>query len=229
VFTQNFINSDVHFPMTVTIALLNQKGGSGKTTISTNLAHALKLDGLNVLLVDADPQGNARDWNEANDGELLPVVGLDRETLPKDLSAIAIGYDWIVIDGAPQVARLSAAAVKAADIILIPVQPSPYDIWACADLVDIIKARQDVTDGQPYAGFVISRSIKNTRLSSEVTKALKDYELPILKSGTTQRVAYPTTASEGRTVMGSSDDKADREISALKREVLQIAHDHTLH
>ena len=215
--------------MTVTIALLNQKGGSGKTTISTNLAHALKLDGLNVLLVDADPQGNARDWNEANDGELLPVVGLDRETLPKDLSAIATGYDWIVIDGAPQVARLSAAAVKAADIILIPVQPSPYDIWACADLVDIIKARQDVTDGQPYAGFVISRSIKNTRLSSEVTKALKDYELPILKSGTTQRVAYPTTASEGRTVMGSSDDKADREISALKREVLQIAHDHTLH
>lgn len=214
--------------MTVTIALLNQKGGSGKTTISTNLAHALKLDGLNVLLVDADPQGNSRDWNEANEGEIVPVVGLDRETLPKDLNAIAIGYDWIVIDGAPQVARLSAAAVKAADIILIPVQPSPYDIWACADLVDIIKARQEVTNGKPYAGFVISRSIKNTRLSNEVTKALKGYELPILKSGTTQRIAYPTTASEGLTVLGGADDKAAQEITALKREVIQIAHDHAL-
>lgn len=214
--------------MTVTIALLNQKGGSGKTTVSTNLAHALKLDSLKVLLVDADPQGNSRDWNDANDGEILPVVGLDRETLPKDLSAISHGYDWVVIDGAPQVARLSAAAVKAADIILIPVQPSPYDIWACADLVDIIKARQQVTDGRPYASFLISRSIKNTRLSTEVGKALKDYELPILKSGTTQRISYPTTASEGLTVLGSSDEKADREIIALKREVVQIAHDQKL-
>jgi len=110
------------------IAVLNTKGGSGKTTIATNLAHALQRDGTNVLLVDSDPQGSTRDWNEANGGSIIPVVGLDRETLAKDLQGISAGYDWIVIDGAPQVAKLSVAAVKAADLVLIPVQPSPYDI-----------------------------------------------------------------------------------------------------
>ena len=69
--------------MTKVISVLNQKGGAGKTTIATNLAHALLLDHYKVLLVDSDPQGSLRDWNESNGGELIPVIGLDRETLPK--------------------------------------------------------------------------------------------------------------------------------------------------
>ena len=209
--------------MPLTVAVLNQKGGSGKTTIATNLAYALKRDSHKVLLVDADQQGSARDWNEANSGELLPVVGLDRETLPKDLQAISGGYDWIVIDGAPQIAKLSAAAVRAADIVLIPVQPSPYDIWACADLVDLINARQEATSGKPKAAFVISRSIKNTKLSGEVAEALKDYGLPVFGAVTTQRVAYPTTASRGGTVFDDSSNEAAREIDAIKEELKEFA------
>lgn len=208
--------------MPTVIAVLNQKGGSGKTTIATNLAHALKRDGYTVLLIDSDPQGSARDWNEASGGNIIPVVGLDRETLAKDLQAISQGYDWIVIDGAPQIAKLSAAAVKAADLVLIPVQPSPYDIWACADLVDIIAARREVTNGKPKAAFVISRAIKNTKLSGEINQALSDYGLPVLKAGTTQRVVYPTTAAEGLTVFSDPSSDASREINALKKEVLEV-------
>ncbi|MHC5855189.1 ParA family partition ATPase [Nostoc sp.] len=208
--------------MPTVIAVLNQKGGSGKTTIATNLAHALKRDNYTVLLIDSDPQGSARDWNEASGGNIIPVVGLDRETLAKDLQAISQGYDWIVIDGAPQIAKLSAAAVKAADLVLIPVQPSPYDIWACADLVDIIAARREVTNGKPKAAFVISRAIKNTKLSGEINQALSDYGLPVLKAGTTQRVVYPTTAAEGLTVFSDPSSDAAREINTLKKEVLEI-------
>ena len=146
--------------MSKIIAILNQKGGAGKTTIATNLAHALQLDGHKVILVDSDPQGSARDWNAASDGAILQVVGMDRSTLAKDIQSVVNNHDFIIIDGAPQIADLAIAAIKCADVILIPVQPSPYDIWACEDLVEIIKARQEIMNGKPKAAFVISRVIK---------------------------------------------------------------------
>ena len=207
------------------VAILNQKGGSGKTTLATNIAHALKLSGESVLLVDADPQGSARDWNAANEGKLLSVVGLDRETLPVDLKGIESGYDWIVIDGAPQVAKLSAAAIRAADVVIIPVQPSPYDVWSTADLVELIKARQEVTGGKPKAVFLVSRAIRNSKLSREVVEALQGYGLPTLKAGTTQRVIYPTTASHGLTVMSDPGCEAAMEIMAIVREIEAVAAD----
>ena len=199
------------------VAVLNQKGGSGKTTLAINLAHALQQDGESVLLVDADPQGSTRDWHEANGGAVLPVVGLDRETLARDLKVVG-SYDWVIIDGAPQIAKLSAVAVKVADLVLIPVQPSPFDVWACADLVEMVEARQEVTGGRPPAYFVVSRAIKNTRLSQEVGAAVADYGLPALQAGTTQRVVYPTTASQGATVLATFPD----EIQAIKNELKEV-------
>lgn len=207
------------------VAVLNPKGGCGKTTISTNLAYALQCDKKRVLLVDGDPQGSARDWHEANGGKLLNVVGLDRETLAKDLAAVVTGYDWVVIDGAPQIAKLSAVAVRTADVVLIPVQPSPYDVWSCSDLVDIVTARQKVTDGEPRAAFVVSRAITNTKLSQEVMSALEAYELPVFASGTTQRVLYPTTASIGQTVFSRPGSKAAQEILNIRAELKEfVAH-----
>lgn len=209
-------------PVPTVIAVLNQKGGSGKTTVATNLAYALKQAGSKVLLIDSDPQGSARDWNEANGGQLLPVVGLDRETLPADLKAIQGGYDFVVIDGAPQIAKLAAAAVKVADVVIIPVQPSPYDIWAASDLVDLVKARQELTDGAPVAAFLISRAITNTKLSGEVSEALEGYGFPVMKNCTSQRVIYPTTASIGETVFSQPGNPAIAEIEAIAEEILEM-------
>lgn len=183
------------------IAILNQKGGAGKTTLSVNLARGIQLRGKRVIIVDSDPQGSARDWNAANEGKLIHVVGLDRKTLDKDIVAISKDYDYVVIDGAPQLADLAIAAIKCADLVLIPVQPSPYDIWASADLVEIIKARQEITNGKPKAAFVISRQIVNTLLGDEIRDALKDYGLPVFKHGTFQRIIYAKSAIDGSTVL----------------------------
>lgn len=201
------------------VAVLNQKGGAGKTTISINLADALKNDGHRVLLIDADPQASSRDWNGINQGKVLPVIGLDRETLPRDLKSIVGNYEWVIIDGAPRITNLIAAAVSVANMILIPVHPSPYDVWACSDLVELIKSKQKVAYGAPLAAFVISRKIKNTKLSNEVTRVLEDYELPVFRSSTTQRVVYPTSAAEGKTVFSAGNLDAIEEINSIKDEL----------
>ena len=209
--------------MTQVIAVLNQKGGVGKTTLTSNLGEAFKRSGLSVLLVDSDPQGSLRDWNEASEGEVLPVVGLDRETLAKDLDAIKTQYDIVLIDGAPQSGRLAAAAIKSAQLVLIPVTPSPYDVWACSDLVEALKARQMITDGKPAARFLISRARKNTRLSGDLAEALSGYEIPTLKSGTVHREAYAQTAADGLTVFHAKGaGEAVAEIEAIKAEVMEI-------
>ena len=183
------------------IAVLNQKGGAGKTTIATHLARAFQLAGSSVLLVDSDPQGSARDWAAVREDQPVPVVGIDRPTIDRDLKSIA-KMDYVVIDGAPQAADLAVSAIKAASFILIPVQPSPYDIWATADLVELVKQRIEVTDGKLQAAFVVSRAIKGTKIGAEVTGALTDYGLPVLNARITQRVSYPSTAANGTTGTG---------------------------
>lgn len=204
------------------IAVLNQKGGAGKTTIATHLARALQIGGADVLLIDSDPQGSARDWAAVREEQPLSVVGIDRPTIERDLKNIA-RKDFVVIDGAPQAADLAVSAIKAANFILIPVQPSPYDIWATADLVDLVKQRIEVTDGKLRAAFVVSRAIKGTKIGSEITEALNGYGLPVLATRITQRVGYPGSAAAGSTVLDlEPDSEAAREVIALADEVKQI-------
>lgn len=204
------------------IAVLNQKGGAGKTTIATHLARALQLRGSDILLVDSDPQGSARDWAAVREDQTVPVVGIDRPTIERDLKQIA-EKEYVVIDGAPQAHDLAVSAIKAADLVLIPVQPSPYDIWATSDLVELVKQRIEITDGKLQAAFVVSRAIKGTKIGSEVNEALTGYDLPILETRITQRVIYPVSAASGSTVLDEEpNSEAAAEIKALVEEVLQI-------
>lgn len=184
------------------ISVINQKGGAGKTTASTNIASQLHSEGFNVLLVDIDPQGSASNWSAAKgeNDETFPVIKLDK-TLQRDLPRIAKGYDYVIIDGAPQVSELAAVAIRVADVVIIPVQPSPYDVWACADLVDVVKTRQMVTDGQPKAAFLISMAMDNTNITAEIKEVIKGYELPVLTHCTHRTVVYPETAKTGESVI----------------------------
>ena len=202
------------------IAVLNQKGGSGKTTIATHLARALQLQGSSVLLVDSDKQGSARDWSAVNESNPVTVIGLDRPTLDRDLKNIS-DKDFVVIDGSPQATDLAVSAIKAADFVLMPVQPSPYEIWATSDLVDLVKQRIEMTDNKLKSAFVVSRAIKNTKIGSEVSEVLIEYGLPVLNAKIVQRIAYPNSAAIGKTVFETESKTSDAvaEMNALATEV----------
>lgn len=202
------------------ISILNPKGGCGKTTLSTNLARGLYETGKRVLIVDSDPQGSARDWHAADEDNPLPLVALDRANNIKTLTSMVHSYDFIVIDGAAKLEDMIAAAIKISDFIVIPVQPSPYDIWAASDLVELIKARREVTDGKPEAAFIVNRKIEGTKLGEDVRAALDEYGLPVLQSAITQRQIYPQTASDGRTVFDGDNMKARQEVEAMISELL---------
>ncbi|MGL3808131.1 ParA family partition ATPase [Paeniglutamicibacter sp. R2-26] len=209
-----------------TIAVLNQKGGAGKTTIATHLATALQHSGHSVLLIDSDPQGSARDWAAVREEHPISVVGMDRPTIERDVKSLA-PVDFVIIDGAPQASDLAVSAIKASDFILIPVQPSPYDIWATADLVDLVKQRIEITDGKLQAAFIVSRAITGSNIGKEISVILEDYELPVLTTKIHQRVDYPGTAAGGSTVIEDYPrSEGAREMMELSAEIVSLLKEH---
>ncbi|NJN38713.1 MAG: AAA family ATPase [Acaryochloridaceae cyanobacterium CSU_3_4] len=207
------------------ISIQNQKGGVGKTTLAVHISHALALRDEPTLLLDADPQGSARDWAAARKSQPpFSVVGLDRPTIHRDLPAIAKNYTHVVIDGPPRVTDLARSAIAAADLVLIPVQPSPYDVWAAQEVINLIQ-EASVFKENLKSVFVINRKITNTAIGRDVAEALSGYSIPVLRSQICQRVSFAESAASGQTVMElDPNGQAAQEINVLVNELLEVHH-----
>lgn len=201
------------------VAILNQKGGVGKTTLSVHLATALA-EGGKVLLIDADPQHSALDWAAQREKERpFNVIGMPKPILHSQVGTLGADYDWVIIDGPPRVNEVARSAIAASDLVIVPVQPSPYDVWAAKDIVDIVR-ECEITRPAVLSRFLINRLFPNTTLAGEVVDALSEFEMPMLKAVIHNRTEYAKSARLGLTALETEPHgQAAAEIRTLATEV----------
>jgi chromosome partitioning protein len=211
----------------LTVAVLQQKGGSGKTTLAVNLAAAAHLDGERALVVDMDRQASAFDWSAAReDGsplDGLAVVRADKAMALPRFKEIARGYDYVFLDGPPRLGDVTQSAAVAADVALLPIQPRPFDFWAVAETLESLDQADQIRAqlGRPPVrrAFVLNRASTNTRLAREAEAELRQAGGE-LAGVVHQRVAFPDTASRGESVLTSSlNEAAGDDIRRLWRNV----------
>jgi chromosome partitioning protein len=207
--------------MTV-IAVVGNKGGTGKTTLALNLAAGLGRRG-SVVLLDADPQQSAYQWRLIGDERPgLPAVIAAAHGLETTVAALRGVHEHVVIDCPPSIkAPQTEHALRLADRALIPVQPSPMDLWATASLARIIDGLRPDNPGL-RALIVMSQVEPRTTLSRLLPEAVAELDLPMAATALRRRSIHRHCVLEGRTVYQAGRRGADAaaEIDTLIAEIL---------
>ena len=202
------------------IAVVGNKGGAGKTTLSVNLSVGLAKQS-SVVLVDADPQGSASHWRAIADNDVIPVHA-PGEQLDEQTRMLAGEYDYVVVDCPPSVQSVQTATVlRSGDLALIPVQPSPVDLWASVHIEQAIAQARE-SNPSLRALLVINQLEPRTTLSRVVGEALSEIALPVAGVSLRRRAVYRNSALEGKSIfeMGRRGAAAAEELDQLIQEVI---------
>lgn len=211
------------------IAIVNQKGGAGKTTTTMQLAGTIARRGYKVLVVDADPQGTATRWAaSAEDNTPFPasVVGLSAasEKVHREVRKFINDYDFIIIDCPPAAdSPVPQSALLIADLALVPIIPSPPDMWAAVGIKQVIENASTINETL-QSRLVLNQTQPKTTLAQESSEILSEFGIPLAKTTIQQRQVYRQSAVFGQTVhdLGQKASAATREIETLADEVSTI-------
>jgi chromosome partitioning protein len=208
----------------LTVAVVNQKGGCGKTTLATSLASAAHLRGSRTLLIDMDRQGSALDWSAARaEGSKLAglvVVKADKALPLPRLREMAKGYDTVVLDGPPRLGDVTRAACVASDVCVIPVRPGPFDLWAASDTLALLDEadaiRAELRRAPVRRLFVVNLAASGTVLARMTPSALETHGE--VGGVIHARIAFPEASAVGETVLTTDPDgpAADEVVKVYK-------------
>jgi chromosome partitioning protein len=201
-----------------TVTVAQQKGGAGKTTLAVHLADAWSRAGHSVALVDIDPQGSLSAWFELRPVDAQPPLSLARITgwrTENEVRRLVGLHDIVVVDSPPHAETEAKLAVRVADLVLVPVQPSPMDLWATRPTLDLA-ARE-----KRKVLLVLNRVPSRTKLGEAVQAKVRELGAPVAVSEIGNRTGFAAAMMEGRTVLSDARrGRAQEEIEALAAEVL---------
>lgn len=210
------------------VALLSQKGGAGKTTMTMQLAAEFSRRGYAVAVADLDPQESANRWAQtASPNAPFPAQvqcfqgGV--EAISEALDVFANGPDMVLIDCPPSIEHPHvAAALARAHVALVPVVPSPPDLWSARALERLVL--QAMRNRAKLTGAIVVNRAQRTALSSTVIGLLREFELPVLRVGLSQRNVFAQSAAIGGSVLdfGKNAEAAQQEVARVADALLRL-------
>lgn len=208
--------------MSKIITIAQQKGGAGKTTLAAHIAVALSQKGNRVAIIDIDPQGSLSHWHRIREerfGEGYTGISFNAVSgwrVGGEVTRLRRSYDYVIIDSPPHTETEARTAIRSADIIVIPVQPSPTDLWATKATLELAK------NEKIPVRVVLNRVAANSKLAQTIAA-----ELPELAETTLgNRVLFASSLMEGRCATEvDPSSQAAREIKSLVKEITALISD----
>jgi chromosome partitioning protein len=189
--------------MAFVVAVAQRKGGAGKSTLAATLATTLAAEGRRVGLLDTDPQKTlGRWWTERQEAgaraKPLDFADISGWRLPAAIERMARDHETVVLDTPPHADTDSRIAIRAADIVLVPLQPSPADLWAMEGTLALI------AEERKRAVLVLNRVPSNGKLREEIARELLRRKLPLLEPCLGNRTAFASAFVHGLGVVESA-------------------------
>ncbi len=198
------------------ITIAQQKGGSGKTTLAIHLATAFAKKGLSTMLFDTDPQGTASHWHAQRKNNDIGLIATSGWRLTRDLAMAKEANDIIIIDTPPHAEMDIKVSTRAADMVLVPLQPSPADLWAVQETMNTVAAESC------HAMIVLNRVVHRANITQDIKQKLAMLDIPVAKAEIGSRVLFAASMETGMTVLDAFQNPSQREMDELTSEIATI-------